>query len=274
MRNPKQKKRTENTRRSTVPILRELQSQPLSGLFEDLLRKGLSDPARDMNVWVHRSPDVRIDEAQEKGKAKGPMNAFMLYRLAYSELVKEYLSRRNHPSHGQAISRTIHLAWRSEARAIRRKFENLASIERDNYLTLPPKTNLSVANRRKQSRKRAPSLHTTSHAETYSDIVHREGSQDTESETSSLSSEESELCLDSPKVSARRPRCDCRATSEIYPSPWLIGETLGEIGNLRALGFEENGLPDKSEYELNSHSQCTGYIDPRLLTCGEASPRT
>ena len=270
MKSPKQKKRIANPPGLPVPIMRQLLSQPLSELFSDLLRKGLSGPARDLNGWVHRSPDARIDEAQEKGKASRPMNAFMLYRFAYYELVKEYLNRRNYPFHGQAISRTIGLGWRSEPRTVRRRFENLASIERQNYLTLHLKANQSIAKIRQQRKKRAPPSHITSHAEVHSGMVYSEGSQDSESEMSSSSSEESESWLDPPKVSTRRTTCYCRATSETHPSPWLLGETVGEIGNLKALGFE-NVLPGKPEFELNSHSKCTSYIDPRLLTCGEAS---
>ncbi|KAJ5117779.1 hypothetical protein N7448_011411 [Penicillium atrosanguineum] len=273
MRNPNQKKRAENPPELPVPILRELLNQPLSVLFNDLLREGLSGPVRDLDGWVHRPPDTRIDEAREKGKESRPMNAFMLYRFAYQKLVKEYLSRKNYPAHGQAISRTIGLGWRSETEAIRRKYEDLANIERRNYLALYPKANHSIAKRCQQRKKRAPSLHITSHVEAHSHMVYSEDSQDSESEMSSPSSEGSELWLDLPNASTRGATCDCRATSAAYPSPWLLGETLGEIGNLRALGFE-NVLPGEPEFELNSHSQYTGYIDPRLLTRGEASLRT
>lgn len=227
---------------------------------------------KDLEGWVRRSPDARIDEAQEKGKRSRPMNAFMLYRFAYHGLVKDYLSRKNHPSHGNAITRVIDLGWRSEPKAVRRRFEDLATIERHNYLPLHPKANGSIARRRQQRKKRAP-LNIIAHAEGFNSMVDSEGGQDSESEISSPSSEESDSWLNPPNNSTRRATCDCRATSEIYPSPWLFGETLGEIGDLRALGFE-NGLSGGPESEINSHSRCRGYIDPRLLTCGGASLRT
>ena len=256
-----------------MPILKELLSQPLSDLFNDPLREGLCSPVRNLNGWVRRSPDARIDKPQEKGKESRPMNALMLYHFAYQGLMKEYLSRKKHPSHGQAISRIIDLGWRSEPKAIHHKFEELASIERQNNLTLHSKANRSISTRCQQRKNRASSLRMISHAEAYGDMVYSEGNQGSESEMSSLSSEESEPWLDPPNNSTRRATCDCRAASEIYPSPWLLGETLGEIGNLRALGFENN-LPGEAEFELDSHFRGTGYIDPRLLTCGEASLRT
>lgn len=270
MRTPNRKKRTINQPELPEPILKELLSRPLSILFNDLLREGLCGPVRDLTDWVHRSPDARIDEAQEKGKESRPMNAFMLYRSAYHEPVKDYLRRKKYPTHGQAISRIIGLGWLSELEAVRVKFEDLASIERQNHLALHPKASRSISKRSQRSKKRAPSLRIISHAEVYSSRVDTEGSQDSGLEMSSPSSEESESWMDAPNNSTWRATCDCRATSEMYPSPWLLGETMGEIGNLRALGFE-NSLSDEPRRETNSQSQCTRYIDPRLLTCGEAS---
>ena len=273
MRTTKEKKRTKSPPGLPAPISKEFLSQPLSDIFNHLLRKGLCGPVRDLEGWVRRSPNARIDEAQEKEKKPLPMNAFMLYRFAYHGLVKDYFSRKNHSSYGKTIARIIRLGWRSEPKAVRRRFEDLASIERHNYLTLHPKANQSIAKRRQQRKKRAPSLNIISHAEVYSSVIDSEGGQDSESEMSSPSSEESDSWLDPPNNSTRLATCDCRATSEVYPSPWLLGETLGEIGNLRALGFENN-LSGEPESGINSDSQCPRYIDPRLLTCGDTNLRT
>lgn len=273
MRTSNKRKKTRNPPALPLPNLKELLcQQPLSILFDDLPREERCGSVRDLTGWVHRSPNARIDEAQEKGKESRPMNAFMLYRSAYHKPVKDYLRRKKHPAHGQAISRIIGLGWWSETIAVRRKFEDLASIERHNHLTLHPKASQSISKTRRQSKKRAPSLHIDSRAGVYSSMVHSEGSQDSESELSSPSSEESESWMNTPNNSTWRATCDCRATSEKHPSPWLLGEIRGEIGNLRALGFE-NSSSDEAKLESNSQSQCTRYIDPRLLICGEASLR-
>lgn len=99
------------------------------------LTKHLTDtPIKDMDAFVRRSREERVKEVTKKGKVSRPMNSFMLYRSAYAERVKKWLCQTNH----QVVSRASGHGWKLETQAIRDKYEQLASIERDNHARAHP----------------------------------------------------------------------------------------------------------------------------------------
>ena len=268
MENPKEvsERKIDFLRYLSVPIAEELLNQPLS----DLLRDRVDVHEKDMYGWVHRTSDVRIEEARKRGKIAQSMNAFMLYRFAYYELAKKYLSQKNHRSNGQAISKAIGLGWRSETPAIRRKFIDLASIERHNRSTLHPKAHQHVTKRRQRSTGQTPSLPLASDTKMHGANFYNQSGTNTTPEMSSSHLEQPGLHLDQFNGLQRPAVPDCRimnsspALSGISHNPGLLGETLHECGELMERDLKDP-LPVESMLELNDYPLCTGYIDPRLL---------
>jgi len=118
-------------RRGTNSAGKDLQlPAPLSELTMHLT----NIPLRDMDTWVHRSTEERLREKAEKGKVARPMNSFMLYRSAYAERSKRYLSQNNH----QIVSSAAGLSWKMEPAHIRDKYEELARIEREAHSRAHP----------------------------------------------------------------------------------------------------------------------------------------
>lgn len=91
-------------------------------------------PVNDTERFVNRLSAIRIEEARLKAakrrKAIGrPMNAFMLYRKAYSERCKAYLGVESH----QSISVGIGVSWKKESSAVKAQFNAWAKIEKTNH---------------------------------------------------------------------------------------------------------------------------------------------
>lgn len=110
-----------------------------------------STPIKDMDAWVARSAYERQNEVRKKnGKISRPMNSFMLYRSAYAERTKRLVGANNH----QIVSRIAGQGWKYEPPEIRKKYEDLAKLERDNHAAthpdykFSPNKNASVNNRR------------------------------------------------------------------------------------------------------------------------------
>lgn len=104
--------------------------QPLSILTEDY-----DVPVRDMEKWVNRSVETRMQEvAKKNGYVSRPMNSFMLYRSAYAERVKRFCKENNH----QIVSQVTGASWPLEPDNIRKKYEKLALLERDNHQAAHP----------------------------------------------------------------------------------------------------------------------------------------
>ena len=104
--------------------------QPLSELTKDYTL-----PVKDMEAWVHRSVEMRLEEAEKKnGHIARPMNSFMLYRSAYADRVKQYCRENNH----QVVSQVSGASWPLEPKEIREMYEKYASIERDNHHAAHP----------------------------------------------------------------------------------------------------------------------------------------
>ncbi|KAJ5133699.1 hypothetical protein N7526_005064 [Penicillium atrosanguineum] len=107
---------------------------PLSAPLSELTAHLTNVPLRDMDAWVHRSTEIRLQEKAEKGKVARPMNSFMLYRSAYAERSKRLLSQNNH----QVVSSTAGKSWKMEPAHVRDKYEELARIEREAHSRAHP----------------------------------------------------------------------------------------------------------------------------------------
>jgi hypothetical protein len=104
---------------------------PLSVLTEDFA--GL--PVRDMETWVNRSIDVRRNEsAHQKGYVSRPLNAFMLYRMAYSRRTMKWHTENRQ----QALSKLLGRSWAMETTEIRALYENLAAVDKRNHMEAFP----------------------------------------------------------------------------------------------------------------------------------------
>jgi len=126
----------------------------LEGPISVLTERFHTTPIRDMDAWVNRPPFVREEEVRSRnGKISRPMNSFMLYRSAYAERTKKLVGANNH----QIVSKIAGLGWKMEPAEIRRKYEELAKLERDNHATshpnykFSPNKNMATSNRRDSS---------------------------------------------------------------------------------------------------------------------------
>lgn len=100
-------------------------SAPLSELTKDS-----KIPVKDIEAWVNRSMEDRIQESNKrKGHIARPMNSFMLYRSAYAERTKDWCKQNNH----QVVSSVAGESWPMESDELRDQFNEWARVERDNH---------------------------------------------------------------------------------------------------------------------------------------------
>lgn len=106
-------------------------TSPLSELTKHLTHI----PIQDMEDWVHRPIEVRRHQVFKMGdKVARPMNSFLLYRSAYADRTKEWISKNNH----QVVSQLAGKSWKLETVHIRKKYERLATVERNNHAKAHP----------------------------------------------------------------------------------------------------------------------------------------
>lgn len=126
----------------------------LPGPLSEITAHFTDVPVRDMEAHVNRPTPARLEEARLRGLAGNkavarPMNAFMLYRSAYTARCKEYLGMENH----QEISRAIGASWRLESESFKGRFNEWSRIERSNHAVafpgykFQPKKDTGVARR-------------------------------------------------------------------------------------------------------------------------------
>lgn len=107
----------------------------LEGPLSEVTAGFHSTPVRDMVTWAHRSPEERHDEVRSKnGKICRPMNAYLLYRSAYTARAKMLVGANNH----QIVSKVTGSSWHMEPDEVQRKYQDLARIERDNHAAAHP----------------------------------------------------------------------------------------------------------------------------------------
>src|ERR1700744_4958010 len=85
---PAKRKNRNKKAKANTPHL----SAPLS-----ILTKDMDVPVRDMEAWVNRPVQERLEETKKrKGYITRPMNSFMLYRSAFAERTKAWCAANNH----------------------------------------------------------------------------------------------------------------------------------------------------------------------------------
>ena len=107
---------------------------PLPAPLSELTRNMHDIPIRDMTDVVNRPTSQRNQEAVRKGKVVRPMNAFILYRLAYTDRIKMWCRENNH----QVVSRVSGQSWPMEPEEIREKYNAMAKTDRENHRTAHP----------------------------------------------------------------------------------------------------------------------------------------
>lgn len=124
---PRIQRRTKKLRKRSKPTV----TAPLSESTKHMTHI----PLRDMESWVHRPVETRMQEVAERnGHVARPMNSFMLYRSAYANRAKKLITETNH----QKVSEAAGESWKIEPRETREKYELLASIEKSNHLKAHP----------------------------------------------------------------------------------------------------------------------------------------
>lgn len=104
---------------------------PLSVLADDLPWIEV----KDMEKWVRRSIPIRHKEAKNKhGEVKRPMNAFLLYRAAFTELALWWLEQKDY----EMVSIVVGLSWNMEAERVKDKYKSLANLEKRHHMKAHP----------------------------------------------------------------------------------------------------------------------------------------
>ncbi|KAK5630307.1 hypothetical protein RRF57_006022 [Xylaria bambusicola] len=85
----------------------------------------------DLEAFLRRSADSRIT----RGKITRPLNAFILYRIAYGKVARSLLPLNQN----QQVSRIVGASWKMEDRSVREYFHDLACREKVNHAMLFPK---------------------------------------------------------------------------------------------------------------------------------------
>ena len=112
-----------------------------------MLTKEYRLPVRDMQAWATRPAEDRLKEAEKKnGYISRPMNSFMMYRSAYAERVKQFCKENNH----QVVSQVTGASWPMEPESIRKEYERLAILERDNHAAAHPEYKFAPNKARKE----------------------------------------------------------------------------------------------------------------------------
>jgi len=97
------------------------------------LAKEYDEPVVDIEAYVNRTTEQRHHEVEfgkSKGKIKRPMNAFMLYRMAYQKVASKWSGHTNH----QVISRVAGMSWiPHETQEFRDQFKAWSELEKDNH---------------------------------------------------------------------------------------------------------------------------------------------
>jgi hypothetical protein len=104
-------------------------------------------PIFDIDTYVHRSTEERRQEVVS-GKIKQPMNAFMLYRMAYQNRAKELCKQEHSISQ---VSQVCGNSWRLEPDHVRAQFTEWAKINRKNHYKAHPSYKFECSRRNKRN---------------------------------------------------------------------------------------------------------------------------
>ncbi len=121
--------------------------EPLS-----VITKDWPVPLGDIHAKVHRSAEQRLAAVNNKnnGKVPRPLNAFMLYRSAYAERVKEYTREDSN----QIISQVTGASWSMEFREVKELYQKYAEIDKRNHQEAHPHYKFTPAPKRPADKKR------------------------------------------------------------------------------------------------------------------------
>jgi hypothetical protein len=278
----------------------------LEGPISVLTERFHSTPIRDMDAWVSRSAFVRLEEVRNRnGKISRPMNSFMLYRSAYAERTKKLVGANNH----QIVSKIAGLGWKMEPSEIRRKYEELAKVERDNHAATHPNYKFSPnknmpANRRDSGSPSAMPAHVMEDGE-FSDLDSEFGGSNIAGArpygSHSRSHSFEDPCYDTSRDSSPFGGPDSMMLPCYTHSPWTntshpagmpvmhpsaLQGTGSQVEDLRFRTAGSNhqditydsplaGLPGAAHHELlqqPTQSLSTNDMDPRLLSQGSEVP--
>lgn len=227
------RKASKSLRSPRRPGRRKLDFAAMPGPLSELTKDMAHVPIKDMEEWVHRPIEVRQQEAKQKGKIARPMNSFMLYRSAYSERAQKWFAQNNH----QVVSRMAGESWRHETPEIRRKYEQLAKIEKANHSRAHPGYRFAPE---KDKKKRSRSL----------DERRSKGS-----ESASQSSRPSMIS----RPSAASPFLGhARSISSDQGSLWDSRDST-------PFGFADHGLPAGGYFSSSWHSNNPGRPAPGMM---------
>lgn len=101
--------------------------------LSELSREISSATVFDVARFVHRPVSVRRREGLEHGKVKRPLNDFVLYRKAYSAVVLAHLKGEGYRNSQQLVSQICGASWKKEGDEVKKRFKELASIEREKH---------------------------------------------------------------------------------------------------------------------------------------------
>jgi hypothetical protein len=109
--------------------------------------EALSKIAKASNIegFVARSIEERREDTKKKDKVARPLNAFMLYRLAYTAHIKEYVHDES------VVSEVAGKSWQKETQEVKDKYKNLAKWENIHHLEAHPGYRYMPKNRADES---------------------------------------------------------------------------------------------------------------------------
>ncbi|KAL2812027.1 hypothetical protein BDW59DRAFT_167897 [Aspergillus cavernicola] len=111
-------------------------------------------PIKDMETYVCRSIEQRHKEKRiNHDKIAQPMNSFMLYRSAYADRTKAWITQHAPQSiSSQDIAVAAGISWNNETDEIKQRYKYLARLEKSNHLKAHHHGNTPTG---------SPALHTT-----------------------------------------------------------------------------------------------------------------
>jgi hypothetical protein len=109
--------------------------------------EALSKIAKASNIegFVARSIEERKEDTNKKDKVARPLNAFMLYQLAYTAHIKEYVHDES------VVSEVAGKSWQKETQEVKDKYKNLARWEKIHHLEAHPGYGYKPKNRADES---------------------------------------------------------------------------------------------------------------------------
>ncbi len=133
---PELVRRSQSPRRKKTPrAAKEGKSEAIEiETAMSVVTKDYTIPLKDMEAWVTRDVETRVEEGKDKNHIARPMNSFMLYRSAYADRIKKYCKEMNH----QIVSKVAGASWKIEPKEVREVYERYANTERENHNNAHP----------------------------------------------------------------------------------------------------------------------------------------